>query len=655
MKKNLNKNLLSEMANAIRTLSIDAIQKANSGHPGLPLGLADVATILFKNYLKFDVNNPKWPNRDRFILSAGHGSMLLYALSYLTGYKDTNLKQLKDFRKLGSKTAGHPEYGLLNCIETTTGPLGQGLANAVGMAISEKILNKKFGSSIVDHKTWVVVGDGCLMEGISQEAISIAGHMNLNKLIVLFDDNGISIDGKTSLTTSDNQLQRFKACNWNAISINGHNYDQINSALKAVQKSKNPTLIACKTIIGYGSPNKSGKSECHGSPLGKEEVINTKDFLKCENKSFFVPDKTLKQWRKIGNKNKKIYTKWKSRINTSKLGKDFLKQIKKSVYKRKENVNSFLENIIMSARQEATRKSSQNALEILLNNSNKLLGGSADLTSSNLTKVSNSKTSGKNLNYLYYGVREHFMAAAMNGISLHGAFIPYGGTFLIFSDYCKNSIRLSALMKQQVIYVLTHDSIGLGEDGPTHQPIEQLAGLRAIPNLTVLRPCDAIETFECWEIALKQKNTPTVLALSRQSVPLLRNDYKINKSIMGAYIIKESKKPKIKIISTGSEVSLAIEVFNNLKKLKISSKVISMPSMELFETQNESYKRKVLGEGLTVIIEAASDFGWHKYINGSGKIFGVNSFGESGTGEDLYKHFGLNSNIITKQIVEEYF
>ena len=643
------------MANAIRTLSIDAIQKANSGHPGLPLGLADVATILFKYYLKFDVNNPKWPNRDRFVLSAGHGSMLLYALSYLTGYKDTSLKQLKDFRELGSKTAGHPEYGLLNCVETTTGPLGQGLANAVGMAISEKILNKKFGSSIIDHKTWVVVGDGCLMEGISQEAISIAGHMNLNKLIVLFDDNGISIDGKTSLTTSDNQLERFKACNWNAISIDGHNYDQIFLALKSAQKSNKPTLVACKTIIGYGSPNKSGKSECHGSPLGKEEVKKTKDFLNCKNKSFFVPYNILNLWRKIGNKNTKIYARWKSRINSSKQGKDFLKQMKKSVYKRKVSANSFLESTISNTKHEATRKSSQNVLELLLNNSNKLLGGSADLTGSNLTKVSYSKTKGKDLNYLYYGVREHIMAAAMNGISLHGAFIPYGGTFLIFSDYCKNSIRLSALMKQQVIYVFTHDSIGLGEDGPTHQPVEQLAGLRAIPNLTVLRPCDAIETFECWEIALMQKNTPTVLALSRQSVPLLRNDYKVNKSIMGAYVIKKSNKPKIKIISTGSEVSLAVKIFNNLNELKISSDVISMPSMELFEAQKESYKRKVLGDEVKIIIEAASDFGWHKYINGNGKIFCINSFGESGKGEDLYKHFGLNADMITKEIVEEYF
>ncbi len=655
MTQNLNNNLLFEMANAIRTLSIDAIQEANSGHPGLPLGLADVATMLFKYYLKFDVSNPKWLNRDRFILSAGHGSMLLYALSYLTGYKDTNLKQLKDFRKLGSKTAGHPEYGLLNCIETTTGPLGQGLANAVGMAISEKILNKKFGSSIIDHKTWVVVGDGCLMEGISQEAISIAGHMNLKKLIVLFDDNGISIDGKTSLATSDNQLQRFKACNWNAISIDGHNYDQINSALQNAQKAKKPTLVSCKTIIGYGSPNKSGKSECHGAPLGIDEVKNTKDFLKCKNKSFFVPDKILNHWRNIGNRNKKKFSKWKSRVNTSKVGKEFLKQMKKSVYKRKSDVNYFLSNKIISAKEEATRKSSQNALELLLNDSNNLLGGSADLTASNLTRVSTSNTKGKNLNYLYYGVREHIMAAAMNGISLHGAFVPYGGTFLIFSDYCKNSIRLSALMKQQVIYVFTHDSIGLGEDGPTHQPVEQLAGLRAIPNLTVLRPCDAIETFESWEIALMQKNTPTALALSRQSVPLVRSDYKVNKSIMGAYVIKKSKNPKIKIIATGSEVSVAIKVFNNLKKLKISSQVISMPSMELFEAQNESYKKKILGDELKVIIEAASDFGWHKYINGKGRIFGINSFGESGKGEDLYKHFGLDDSMITKQIVKEYF
>ena len=502
-----NKKVLTEMANSIRALSIDAIENANSGHPGMPMGMADIATILFSFFLKFDPDKPKWIDRDRFVLSAGHGSMLLYALSYLLGYKDCNLNQIKKFRQLGSKTAGHPEYGMLNSIETTTGPLGQGLANAVGMAISEKLLNKKYGS-LVDHKTWVIAGDGCLMEGISQEAISLAGHLKLNKLIVFFDDNNISIDGPTNLTCSDDQKKRFEASNWDTFKVNGHNFKEIFETISKAIKSSKPSLIICKTIIGYGSPNKSGKETCHGSPLGTYESLLTKQNINWPYKKFFIPKHIKKYWQKVSNRNVKKRINWENKLNNSKLKKNFLSQFKNFKIKRNKNTNSFLENIVKLNISEATRKSSQNCINYFYNQIPNLLGGSADLTGSNLTKVKSSVVKGKNSNYIHYGVREHLMAAAMNGISVHGGYIPYGGTFLVFSDYCRNSIRLSAMMKQKVIYVFTHDSIGLGEDGPTHQPVEHLASLRSIPNLNVLRPCDQIETFEAWEIALNsQKDT----------------------------------------------------------------------------------------------------------------------------------------------------
>ena len=513
------------MANAIRALSIDAIEKANSGHPGMPLGIADVATVLFSKYIKIDPSKPDWIDRDRFVLSAGHGSMLLYAISYLLGFDDCSLDDIKKFRQLGSKTAGHPEYGLLKIIETTTGPLGQGFANAVGMAIAERNLNAKYGDSLIDHKTWVVVGDGCLMEGISHEAISLAGHMKLNKLIVFFDNNGVSIDGSTNLTCSDNQLKRFQASNWSTIEIDGHDFNQIDKATKFALKSKKPTLISCKTIIGFGSPNKSGKSSSHGAPLGAEESKITKKKLGWKYKEFEVPNKIVKNWRGSILDRKKLRVKWEKNLLKSNIKNQFLNQFKEKTFSRNLKTKQFLKKIIKNKISEATRKSSQNSLEYFLSSKNNLIGGSSDLTGSNLTKTKYSKEDGNNINYIYYGVREHLMAAAMNGISVHGGFIPYGGTFLIFSDYCKNSIRLSAMMKRQVIYVLTHDSIGLGEDGPTHQPIEQLAALRSIPNLNVFRPCDAIETFESWEIALNSHNTPSVLALSRQNLPLIRESF----------------------------------------------------------------------------------------------------------------------------------
>ena len=643
-----------EMANAIRALSIDAIEKANSGHPGMPLGMADVATVLFSNFLRFDPTMPDWINRDRFVLSAGHGSMLLYAISYLLGYKDCNLKQIKNFRQLGSKTAGHPEYGLLRSVETTTGPLGQGFANSVGMALAEKILNQKFGN-LINHNTWVVVGDGCLMEGISQEAISFAGHNNLKKLIVLFDNNKISIDGPTSLTCSDNHLKRFEASNWNTLEIDGHNFSEIEIALKTATNSDKPTFISCKTIIGYGSPNRSGKETSHGAPLGKEEAIKTKINLNWNHNNFFIPEKILNNWRKIGNKGLKIRKTWERKFNQSKLKNKLSNQVRFKKLSRTKDYLKFLKDISENTITEATRKSSQKTLEFLHTKIDNFLGGSADLTGSNLTKTSYSNVNGKNLNYIHYGVREHLMAAAMNGIAVHKGFIPYGGTFLVFSDYCKNSIRLSAMMKQQVIYVFTHDSIGLGEDGPTHQPIEHLSGLRSIPNLNVFRPCDAIETFESWEIALNNANKPSILALSRQNLPLLRKDYKKNQTSKGGYFLKDQKKYEITLIASGSEVSVAKNTSIFLETKGIKSNLVSMPCVEIFAAQSKTYKEKILGSKPRVIIEASSTHGWHKFLDKNDLIFGIDEFGESGKANHLFDHFGLTQERISKKIIEKFF
>ena len=648
------KKKLREMANAIRALSIDAIEKANSGHPGMPLGMADVATVLFKNHMKFDPQDPHWINRDRFVLSAGHGSMLLYALSYLVGYKDCTLNQIKQFRQLGSKTAGHPEFGLLKSIETTTGPLGQGFANSVGMALAEKILNLKFGN-VFDHKTWCIVGDGCLMEGISQESISFAGHHGLNKLIVLFDNNKISIDGSVNLTCSDDQEKRFKASNWNTITINGHDFDEIDNALKKVKKSKKPTLISCKTLIGFGSPNKAGTESCHGSPLGVHEAALTKKNLNWPHKSFFIPEKIIKEWKKIGERGHSINKRWMSKFQKSSKNKEILRQMKSKKFIRTNETLKFLNEIVKKSKAEATRKSSQNSLEYISKKVINLLGGSADLTGSNLTKTSSSNSKGKNLNYIHYGVREHLMSAAMNGIAVHGGLIPYGGTFLVFSDYCRNSIRLSAMMKQRVIYVFTHDSIGLGEDGPTHQPIEHLAGLRSIPNLNVFRPCDAIETFESWEIAINSLNTPSVLALSRQNLPQLRKKFKNNLASQGGYLLRKSEKSKLTLIASGSEVSIGLNLHDKLKKNGISSNLVSMPCVEIFEQQKKPYKENVLGTRFKVVIEAASSHGWHKFLSSNDLVFGIDEFGESGKGNDLYEHFSLTKEIIYNKIINQFF
>ena len=642
-----------DLSNAVRFLSIDAVEKANSGHPGLPMGMADVATVLFKHFLKFNTKNPNWLNRDRFILSAGHGSMLLYSLLYLTGYKSISLDDIKSFRQLNSICAGHPEYHPGTGIETTTGPLGQGIANGVGFAIAEEILKKKFGKKIINHKTYVLSGDGCLMEGISHEALSLAGHLRLKNLIMLFDNNSISIDGPTSLAVSDNFKKRFNSYGWEYIEIDGHNEKQIFRALKKAQKAKKPTTISCKTTIGYGSPNKSGTGSAHGSPLGKDEVNLVRKKLKWNHEPFKIPEKILNEWRKIGNKGAKEEIKWKKYYNKKKnlIEKTFSNEFK-------ENFETEKQNIIKNPETTATRKSSEKILTILTETNNNIIGGSADLSGSNNTKTKNHKIikpgdfSG---NYIHYGVREHAMSGIMNGIALHSELIPYGGTFLIFSDYCKPSIRLSAFMKQRVIYVMSHDSIGLGEDGPTHQPVEQLSHLRSVPNLNVLRPADTMETLECWEIALKNSSSPSILALTRQKINPIRKEFvKENKCSYGAYeLSRTNKEIKLTIFASGSEVNLAIKVSHKLAIESIYSKVISVPCQELLEEQSADYKKKILNETkFKISIEAGSTDCWKKYVGETGLTFGINDFGKSAPYKDVYKHFSLTSENITKKVKE---
>ncbi len=639
------------MSNAIRFLSMDAVQKANSGHPGMPMGMADVVTILFKYFLKFNPKNPNWLNRDRFILSAGHGSMLLYSLLYLTGYKSVSLNNIKKFRQLNSVCAGHPEYHPNSGIETTTGPLGQGLANSVGFAIAEEILKNKLGKNLINHKTYVLAGDGCLMEGISHEAMSLAGHLKLKNLIMLFDNNSISIDGPTSLAVSDNYKERFRSYGWNYILIDGHKKKEIFDALKKAQISKKPTVISCKTKIGFGSPNKSGKASSHGSPLGKDEIELVRKNLGWSYKPFLIPNNIIKEWRSIGNKGFYKEKKWLKIFNKTKikLKKSLKNNFTNSVVRQKKDILKNLKPI-------ASRKSSELFLENILKSENTLIGGSADLAGSNNTKTKLHKViNAKNYNgnYIHYGVREHAMSGIMNGLALHSNFIPYGGTFLIFSDYCKPSIRLSAIMKQRVIYVMTHDSIGLGEDGPTHQPIEQLSGLRSIPNLNVLRPADQTETIECWDIALKSKHTPSILALTRQSLNPIRKIFdKKNKCSLGAYeVLRTNKKISITIIASGSEVNLAIEVCHKLAKQKMYSKVISMPCQELFDSQNKTYKNKILKETKNIFsIEAGSKQSWEKYVGSRVLHFSIEEFGKSAPFQKIFDYFNLNSEKIFKKI-----
>ena len=630
----------NDLANAIRFLSMDAVQKANSGHPGMPMGMADVCTVLFRDFLKFNPSNPEWVNRDRFVLSAGHGSMILYSLLYLSGYKSISLDDIKNFRQLNSICAGHPEFETNSGIETTTGPLGQGIGNAVGFALAEEILKAKYGKKIFNHKTYVLAGDGCLMEGISHEALSLAGHLKLKNLVMLFDNNSISIDGPTSLTVSDKYKKRFESYNWGYIEINGHKEKEIFKALKKVQKANKPTVISCKTRIGFGSPNKAGKSSAHGSPMGEGEIMLIRKKLKWPYDPFVIPDNILNTWREIGKKGLSEEQKWK-----------------KNSYK-KENFENKISSIIQNAKKIAvselknlaTRKSSENILKELTKNLSNLVGGSADLTGSNNTKTDNQKiiSPGKfKGNYIHYGVREHAMASIMNGLALHSNIIPYGGTFLVFSDYCKPSIRLSALMKLKVIYVMSHDSIGLGEDGPTHQPIEHLSSLRSIPNLNIFRPCDSTETIECWELALTCKDRPSIISLTRQNLSQLRTVFEVkNLSSFGAYeIFRNNENIKMTLMASGSEVEIAVSAARKLAEKNIFSKVISVPSMELFDTQSEDYKSKILGEtSIKISLEASQPMSWKKYVGKNGVTLGIKDFGKSAPYKDVYKHFKLTDD-----------
>ena len=647
-----------DMANAIRALAMDAVQKANSGHPGMPMGMADVATVLFSEALRFDPKDPAWPNRDRFVLSAGHGSMLLYALLYLTGYPEMDIGQLASFRQLGSRTAGHPEFGHAPGIETTTGPLGQGIGNAVGMALAERLLNARHGDDLVNHYTYCVAGDGCLMEGISHEAISLAGHLKLGKLIVLWDDNSISIDGPTSLSVSDDQVARFKASGWNTIRVDGHDAKAVSAAIaKARADSSAPWLIACKTVIGYGAPTKAGKSSTHGEPLGAEEIEGTREKLGWNAAPFEVPPQILNAWRALGAKGAAENAAWKKRLAGASAEAKAAFETPVAASRKKAiaaAIAAAKTQFAADAAKRATRVWSQLTLEHLVPAVPELLGGSADLTPSNGTRTKHHKAVEPGSyagNYIHYGVREHGMAAAMNGIALHGGFIPYGATFLVFTDYCRPSIRLSALMHQRVVYVMTHDSIGLGEDGPTHQPVEHLAALRAIPNLLVVRPADALETAEAWEIALSDPKRPTVLALSRQAVPtVLRTGAAAgNLSAKGGYVVSGGdKKRDVTLIATGSEVGLVAEAAAALAKDGIQAAVVSLPSFELFRAEPQAYRDEVLGDAPRVAVEAAVAQGWHEWLRPGDRFIGLSDFGVSAPGPKVFEHFGPTADEVAE-------
>lgn len=645
----------SAMANAIRALTMDAVQKANIGHPGMPMGTADIATVLFTKIMKFDPKAPNWPDRDRFVLSAGHGSMLLYSALHLLGYEDMSMEDIKDFRQLGAKTAGHPEYGHASGIETTTGPLGQGIANAVGMAMAEAKLAADYGADLVDHYTYAIAGDGCLMEGISQEAIALAGHLKLNKLIVIWDDNDITIDGAVSLSDSTDQHARFRASGWNTLSVDGHDQDAIEKVLLEAQKSDKPTLIAAKTVIGFGAPTKAGTSAAHGAPLGEEEIAGAREALGWTHAPFVLPDDVVDAWRLAGLRSTKHRTAWEERLAAK--DSDF-----KAEFDRRENgslptsfkkaMTAFKREIADEKPKWATRVASQKALNVINGVLPEMFGGSADLTGSNNTKSGDQKAftaDDRSGSYVYYGIREHGMAAAMNGIALHGGLAPYGGTFMVFTDYCRPAIRLSALMGIRSIYVMTHDSIGLGEDGPTHQPVEHLAALRAIPNLNVFRPADAMETVECWELSLKSKKTPSILALTRQGVPAFREATDKNRCAKGAYTISGDNDAEIVLFASGSEVSVAMDAAKELEKGKHSVRVVSVPCMELFEAQSADYRKEIIGDAKAyVAVEAGIEMGWQKYLGVNGKFVGMSTFGASAPGNQLFEHFGITAKVVVE-------
>lgn len=644
-----------QMANAIRALSMDAVEKAKSGHPGMPMGMADVATVLFTQFLKFDAANPDWPDRDRFVLSAGHGSMLIYSLAYLLGYDGMTIEELKNFRQLGAKTAGHPEYGHAPAVETTTGPLGQGLGNAVGMALAEAHLNARFGDDLVDHFTYVIAGDGCLMEGISQESLSLAGHLKLRKLIVLWDDNNISIDGPLSLSDSTNQLDRFAASGWATTRVDGHDPAAIASAIAAAQKSDRPTLIACKTIIGFGAPTKAGTAATHGAPLGADEVAGAREALHWPHAPFDVPSDILSAWRGAGSRGAAAYGAWEARLKAdpqceafrTALSGDYAGALAPAMRDYKKSLADDPQKV-------ATRKASEMALGVVNDVIDETIGGSADLTGSNNTKtkklspLTSEDYAGR---YVYYGIREHGMAAAMNGMALHGGVVPYGGTFLVFTDYCRPSIRLAALMGLRVVYVMTHDSIGLGEDGPTHQPVEHVAALRAIPNLNVYRPCDAVETAECWELALTNIATPSVIALTRQGLEPMRVTHEDeNLCARGAYVLAGADDDDATIIASGSEVGLAMAARAKLADEGVKARIVSAPSFELFAMQPESYRLEVLGDRPRVGVEAGIRQGWDQFLRLKDGFVGMTGFGASAPASDLFENFGVTPAAVASEV-----
>ncbi len=644
------------LANAIRALVMDAVEKAKSGHPGMPMGTADVATVLFSRFLKFDSARPDWPDRDRFVLSAGHGSMLLYALLYLTGYPDITRDEIENFRQLGSRTAGHPEYGHAAGIETTTGPLGQGIATATGMALAERMMAARFGADIVDHYTYVIVGDGDLMEGISHEAISFAGHLGLGRLIVLFDDNHISIDGATDLTVGDDQLARFEASGWDVAAVDGHDPDSIAAAIEHARGAERPSLIACRTTIAYGAPTKSGSSASHGAPLGADEIAGARENLDWHYPPFEIPGDVLGAWREIGARGAVARADWEGRLGglDAAVKAEFERIIAGELPRGWQSaISDIKRKFADEAPKKATRQSSGEILEALTAAVPEMVGGSADLTGSNLTRPGNFAAIGRgdfSGRYVNYGVREHGMAAAMNGMALHGGIIPYAGTFLVFADYLRPALRLSALMGQRVIYVLTHDSIGLGEDGPTHQPVETLASLRAMPNVNVFRPADAVETAEAWELALENASGPSVIALTRQGLPTLRTTHTDeNLTSRGGYVLSPADgAAAVTLIATGSEVEIAMAAQASLGGKGVAASVVSMPCFELFDAQPADYRASVLGDGTVRIgIEAALGFGWDRYIGEKGGFMGMTGFGASAPAADLYRHFGITAEAVT--------